>query len=361
MSAHRAAVEARILDFLHTNFLKEEPTNAHTSLFLSGLLDSLSMVTLLSFIEEFYNVRLLGDGITADNFDTVKRIAEVVIQRREDVPAGDRAGFVRKRKKNGLSKALGYLKKKRSLILLLKSPRYGIDHFEHPINYRIMGKHVLLGMFQQFLYGYLDGRHLSFIRRSVRNGDDLSSLRREKSILVFMHQPFMNYLLAAICELGIPLNTLVRRRFCPEVVRHLENHTKYYRHVYKPLVSFRKLQEKLLEGESVLLAADGQLGKHHIEVRFGRGKITTPKGIYDLSRSTGTRIVPLFLALKRCLPFPAFEIRRGENYFIHNAPESEIEKIEEIFAWYYAHMSRQPYMWKRIGEERYAVKPESVI
>jgi acyl carrier protein len=56
MSAHRAAVEARILDFLHTNFLKEEPINAHTSLFLSGLLDSLSMVTLLSFIEEFYSV-----------------------------------------------------------------------------------------------------------------------------------------------------------------------------------------------------------------------------------------------------------------------------------------------------------------
>ena len=84
MSANCVAVELRILNFLHTNFLKEEQINVHTSLFLSGLLDSLSMLTLLSFIEEFYHVSILDDDFTIHNFDTTRQIADHVKGCRKD-------------------------------------------------------------------------------------------------------------------------------------------------------------------------------------------------------------------------------------------------------------------------------------
>jgi acyl carrier protein len=355
--AERAAVEEKILEFLHAAFLKEAPIDAETSLFLSGLLDSLSMVTLLSFVEEFYHVRLLGEDFRADDFDTVGQIADGILMRGGDAPACGAALPERKRKKGGLSKALRYLKKKRPMFRVLKGPRYIINHFEHPIGYRTLAKHLLLGAIEKFLAIRLEERHLPFIRRSLARGTDLSPLRGEKSIFLFMHQPFLDYLLVVLRDLGRPLNTLVRGRSGPEFLGH-EPRIDYHRHVYRPLVSLAALRGGLLAGENVLLAADGLLGRHHIEVRFGQGKITTPRGIYELSRSTGTRIVPLFLEQRRWLPLPAFEIRMGDGCVIEHTPESEIGKIEKIFAWYYAQFSRQPHLWKRIAEEHYAVRPE---
>lgn len=355
--AERAAVEEKILDFLHAAFLKEAPVEAGTSLFLSGLLDSLSMVTLLSFVEEFYHVRLLCEDFRADHFDTVGQIAEGILRRRDEVPAGRVAIPERRRKKGGLSKAFRYLKKKRPMFRMLKGPRYAIDHFERPIGYRTLGQHLLLAAIEKFLFMRLEERHLPFIRRSMMCGTGLSPLCGEKSIFLFMHQPFVDYLLVVLRDLGRPLNTLVRGRNGPDFLGHGPR-IDYHRHVYRPLVSLAELRGRLLAGENVLLAADGLLGRHHIEVRFGRGKITTPRGIYELSRSTGTRIVPLFLGLRRWLPLPAFEIRIGDGYMIENTPESEIGKIEEIFSWYYAQLRGQPYLWKRIAEEQYAVRPE---
>jgi acyl carrier protein len=80
-----AMVEARILDFLKAHFVKDETIDVQTSLFLSGMLDSMSMLTLLSFIEESCNVTILGDDFSIDKFDTVRQIADYVSAGKNDV------------------------------------------------------------------------------------------------------------------------------------------------------------------------------------------------------------------------------------------------------------------------------------
>jgi acyl carrier protein len=70
--------EKRILDLLQSSFLKGEVLDAEASLFQSGLLDSMSMLTLLSLVEDLFGVSILNDGFDVREVDTVRQMACVV-------------------------------------------------------------------------------------------------------------------------------------------------------------------------------------------------------------------------------------------------------------------------------------------
>ena len=46
----------------------------HTSLFSTGTLDSFAMVSLVSFVEKSYGVRVKPTDVTLENFDSIERI-----------------------------------------------------------------------------------------------------------------------------------------------------------------------------------------------------------------------------------------------------------------------------------------------
>ena len=70
--------EERVLELLRTSFCKEEVPDAETSLFRSGLLDSMSMLTFLSIVEDLFAVSILNDSFDIRQVDTVRQIAGVV-------------------------------------------------------------------------------------------------------------------------------------------------------------------------------------------------------------------------------------------------------------------------------------------
>ena len=63
--------------------LHVEAPSAETDLMESGLLDSLTLVELMSSLEEQYRIQISFDEIEIDNFRSVARIAEFVSQRSE--------------------------------------------------------------------------------------------------------------------------------------------------------------------------------------------------------------------------------------------------------------------------------------
>jgi acyl carrier protein len=58
-----------------------EAPSVDTDLMESGLLDSLTLVELMSSLEEQFNIRISFEEIEIDNFRSVRRIAEFVSQR----------------------------------------------------------------------------------------------------------------------------------------------------------------------------------------------------------------------------------------------------------------------------------------
>jgi lauroyl/myristoyl acyltransferase len=226
-------------------------------------------------------------------------------------------------------------------------------YFGNTIGRKTLIKHFWLRLLQKFFYNHINENNFSLICRSCENIDILSSLNNRKTIFLFMHQPFVKYLPVWLCEKGFTVNSLVmgRKKPYPHFISVLQKRfSNYDRFFYRPLLTLKSLQEKLDQGENVLLAADGKAGKHFIDIKFGGGTLKTPRGIYVLSQSTGASIVPLFLYLKQIFPFPKFEIRAGKGYQSRDVPENEIDKIESIFSWFYRNIKEQPYMWTRIAE-----------
>ena len=73
--------EQRILDLVRKSFLRGETVDAETSLFQSGRLDSMSMLTLLSVVEDLFDASILNDGFDIRRVDTVRQIAAAVAGR----------------------------------------------------------------------------------------------------------------------------------------------------------------------------------------------------------------------------------------------------------------------------------------
>ncbi|WP_117190459.1 acyl carrier protein [Rhizobium terrae] len=62
-----------LIDYLR-NSLSIENADTESELFSSGLLDSVSMVNLLAFIEQSTGMAIRAEDVTLDNFDTPSRI-----------------------------------------------------------------------------------------------------------------------------------------------------------------------------------------------------------------------------------------------------------------------------------------------
>ncbi len=70
----------RIIHLLSESVHVEVPS-ADTDLMESGLLDSLTLVELMSSLEEQFDVHISFDEVEIDNFRSARRIAEFVNQR----------------------------------------------------------------------------------------------------------------------------------------------------------------------------------------------------------------------------------------------------------------------------------------
>lgn len=79
--------EEEIIGFLKLTFSAKEKIGPDTSLFMSGLLDSMSMLTLLSFLEESHNISILNDDFAVERFDTPAMIAGYINGRKTNINA----------------------------------------------------------------------------------------------------------------------------------------------------------------------------------------------------------------------------------------------------------------------------------
>ncbi len=75
-------MEDKLLDFIKEEFLDdpEVALDAGTPLISSGLIDSFSLVSLQAFIEKEFGKRIPAPKITAQSFDTVRQMIEVINQ-----------------------------------------------------------------------------------------------------------------------------------------------------------------------------------------------------------------------------------------------------------------------------------------
>jgi lauroyl/myristoyl acyltransferase len=241
-------------------------------------------------------------------------------------------------------------------IRMVKDPSFRVTHFDRPITYGIMLKHIMLRRMEALFYSHCsDG----MIARITGNGvarEAVARLRERGGIIVFVHQPFVLLALAMLCANGVVLNTLP---LTPSVSRFkarlLAAWPRNYRRIpYQPVMALKKITERLKAGECVFLAADGRKGKHHLTVKFGNGTSQTPRGIYELARATGAPIVPVLLRLRPFPAVPGFDLEVGDPWTMEKAPEEELERIEGLFSWYFNHLREQPYMWKRIANFKYS-------
>lgn len=69
-----ALTEDQTIAFLKETLQVEEDLDADTSLFSSGLLDSVAMMTLIAFVEEQSGIDVRPQDVTLENFDTPARI-----------------------------------------------------------------------------------------------------------------------------------------------------------------------------------------------------------------------------------------------------------------------------------------------
>lgn len=71
-----------LIDFLRNELHVEEPMDAATALFSTGLLDSVAMLSVIAFVEERAGIEVPAGDVTLENFDTPERIATYVDARR---------------------------------------------------------------------------------------------------------------------------------------------------------------------------------------------------------------------------------------------------------------------------------------
>jgi acyl carrier protein len=76
----RELVESSFRTFITTHFpaSKKRPLGNDDALLASGIIDSLGVLDLVSFIESEFNVAVNDDDLTPENFQTIDRMAEFV-------------------------------------------------------------------------------------------------------------------------------------------------------------------------------------------------------------------------------------------------------------------------------------------
>jgi len=75
-------MEETLIRFIKSEYLDDPDTEItpDTKLISSGLIDSFSLVSLQAFIEKTFGKRIPAPKITADSFNTVRQMVEVINQ-----------------------------------------------------------------------------------------------------------------------------------------------------------------------------------------------------------------------------------------------------------------------------------------
>jgi acyl carrier protein len=78
-----ADIKKSIRIFILEEFgIKDANLDDKESLFDSGIIDSLGMVTLIAFIEGEFKIVINPSEVTMDNFNTINKIAELINKKR---------------------------------------------------------------------------------------------------------------------------------------------------------------------------------------------------------------------------------------------------------------------------------------
>jgi acyl carrier protein len=75
-------MEQELIAFIKKEFLPDPSSalTADTKLISSGLLDSFSLVSLQRFIEKKYGIMIPAPRLTAESFDSVRQMVNVIAQ-----------------------------------------------------------------------------------------------------------------------------------------------------------------------------------------------------------------------------------------------------------------------------------------
>lgn len=71
-----------VIEFLKDSLSVDEPIDVESELFSTGLLDSVAMFNLITFVEEKAKIEVRASDVTLDNFDSAQRIEAYVDARR---------------------------------------------------------------------------------------------------------------------------------------------------------------------------------------------------------------------------------------------------------------------------------------
>lgn len=73
-------MKEELIEYIKKEFVEDpdEEIEETTPLISSGLIDSLSVVSLVAFIDKKFGVKIPDEKGTVDNFETVNKIIEVV-------------------------------------------------------------------------------------------------------------------------------------------------------------------------------------------------------------------------------------------------------------------------------------------
>ncbi len=73
------ATKKMILEFVQEEYLDDDQQiNYETPLISGGIVDSFSMISLKRFLESEFNIRIPDEEATAEAFDTINNIADIV-------------------------------------------------------------------------------------------------------------------------------------------------------------------------------------------------------------------------------------------------------------------------------------------
>nr|MDK2850818.1 hypothetical protein [Candidatus Cloacimonadota bacterium] len=75
-------MEDKLLEFIREEFLEDpdQEIDIDTKLISSGLIDSFSLVSLQSYIEQEFGKRIPAPRITAESFDSIRQMVEIIKQ-----------------------------------------------------------------------------------------------------------------------------------------------------------------------------------------------------------------------------------------------------------------------------------------
>lgn len=75
-------MKEKLLEFIRDEFLDDPDTaiDENTKLISSGMIDSFSLVSLQTFIAKEFGKKIPAPKITAESFDTVKQMIDIIDQ-----------------------------------------------------------------------------------------------------------------------------------------------------------------------------------------------------------------------------------------------------------------------------------------